>query len=355
MSKEIRIGLLAIVAIAALIWGYKFLLGNNLLKRSNTYFVEYKNVNELKVSDPVVINGFQIGTVQNIYLKDDLQTVVVVLNIRAGIKLPQNTIAVLYSTSVMGGKAIELKYSGVCDDDCLTSGSQLRGREFGLLGSLVQPNELDTYMNTVSEGIGNVMDSLSAHMTEGTSNEVGKTFRDLQGTIANLNATTLQINRLLANSSDKLVGILDNLQQVTENINTNNAEITGLLQNANSITEQLASARLDSTILKTNRTLGSAHEVSQSLESTLTSANQTFAEFAKVLSDINASKGTLGKLVQDQALYDNLLSTTRNLELLLQDFRLNPKRYTTVLKRKSKEYVLPENDPAFDSIPVTGK
>ena len=355
MSKEIRIGLLAIVAIAALIWGYKFLLGNNLLKRSNTYFVEYKNVNELKVSDPVVINGFQIGTVQNIYLKDDLQTVVVVLNIRARIKLPQNTVAVLYSTSVMGGKAIELKYSGVCDDDCLTSGSQLRGREFGLLGSLVQPNEIDTYMNSVSEGIGNVMDSLSAHMTEGTSNEMGKTFRDLQGTIANLNATTLQINRLLANSSDKLVGILDNLQQVTENINTNNAEITGLLQNANSITEQLASARLDSTILKTNRTLSNASNVSQSLEATISNADKTFTQLSQLLGDINNAKGTLGKLANDPALYDNLTLATKNLELLLQDLRIYPKRYTSILRRKSKDYVPHKSDPAFDSIPATGK
>jgi len=352
MSREIRIGLLAVVAIGALIWGYKFLLGNNILKRSDTYFVEYGNVDQLKVSDAVSINGFQIGTVQDIYLKpEDLQTVVVILNIKGNIKLPKNTIAELYSTSVMGGRAINLEYEGVCESDCLPSGSQLQGREFGLLGSLVKPGELDSYVATVQEGIGGVMDSLNAHLSEDASNEIGKTFHQLQQTITNLNQTTSQINHLFSQSSSKLVDILENLASVTTNIQSNNQEIAGLLKNTNTITNQLASAQLDTTILRTNRTLGSTGDAIGSLKETLDKADQTFAQLTQLLTQINKGEGTLGGLAKDQALYDNLTSLSENIDFLLQDVRLNPKRYinVSVFGKKQKDYEKPENDPAYDT------
>ena len=355
MSKEIRIGLLAVVAIAGLIWGYKFLLGNNLLKRSNSYLAEYTNVDELKVSDPVAINGFQVGTVQDIYLKpENLQTVVVVLNIKHDIKLPKNTIAELYSTSVMGGRAINLEYEGVCDSDCLPSGATLRSREFGLLGSLVKPSELEGYVQTVQDGVGGVMDSLNAHLSEDASNEVGKTFRNLQATINNLNQTTLQINALFARSSSKLVGILENLEAVSKNLESNNQEIAGLLKNANDLTSQLATARLDTTIFRTNRTLSTTSNAIGTLDETLKKADLTFAQLTTLLTQINKGEGTLGSLAKDQALYDNLTHLSKNLDFLLQDLRINPKRYinVSVFGRKQKKYEKISNDPAFDTLMI---
>ena len=86
-----------------------------------------------------------------------------VLNIKGEIQLPKNTIAELRSSSVMGGRIINLEYDGICTENCLPNGSYLQGRSFGLLGSLVNPSELDTYVKTVQEGVGGVMDSLNAH------------------------------------------------------------------------------------------------------------------------------------------------------------------------------------------------
>ncbi len=355
MSKEIRIGLLAVVAIAALVWGYKFLLGNNLLKRSHTYTVEYGNVDELKVSDPVAINGFQVGTVQDIYLKpENLQTVVVVLNIQAGIKLPKNTVAELYSTSVMGGRAINLEYTGVCEEDCLPDGAKLVGREFGLLGSLVKPSELEGYVKTVQDGVGGVVDSLNAHLSEDASNEVGKTFRNLQATINNLNQTTQQINALFARSSSKLVGILENLESVTNNLESNNKDVAGLIKNANDLTSQLATARLDTTILRTNRALSTTGQTIGTLDETLKKADQTFAQLTQLLNQINKGEGTLGRLAKDAELYDNLAHLSKNLDYLLQDLRINPKRYinVSVFGKKQKKYEKISSDPAFDSTRV---
>ena len=352
MSREIRIGLLAIVSIGLLIWGYKYLLGQNLLNRSQTFYIEYDNINNLKVSDPVTVNGFQVGTVQDVFLKpEDLQTVIVKIDIQSGILLPQNTVAELTINSMMGSKSIVLSYSGVCTDDCKKSGDYINGKSLSLLQSFVKPREIDTYFGRVQDGIGGVVDSLNAHLLQDDSSEIGRSIHDLRSTIANLNLTTYRLNQLLAHSSDKLVGVLDNLEKITTSINDNNGEIAGFLQNANDITNQLKTARLDSTIVKTNRTLAGTEIAVSSLQETLESAADAFANLDKLIAQINAGDGTLGQLMVDKALYQNLNETSRNLNLLLQDFRLNPKRYVnvSVFGKKQKEYTVPEDDPAQTS------
>ncbi len=353
MTKEIRIGLLAIVALALMLWGYKYLLGKNLLERSQTFYVEYDNIDELKISDPVLINGFQIGTVQAIYLKpEDLQTIVVELNIERNITLPRNTVAALKSASMMGGKQIDLEYEGVCaGDDCLQSGDHLKGRSFGLIQSLIRPNELDQYVETVREGIGGVVDSVGAHLSEDANNELSKLLMDMRITVGNLRESTNHVNHLLGASSSSLVSTLDNLASITENIAINNEHVTGLLKNANDITEQLASARLDTTIFRANRALGNSADAIAALEATLEKADRSFTELSQLLRQINQGEGTLGSLAKDEALYTNLTNLSRNLELFLQDLRLNPKRYinVSIFGKKQKKYEVPEDDPALDT------
>ena len=349
MKREVSIGLFAIIAIALLIWGYKYLLGTNLLDRTNTYIVEYENIDGLQTSDPVLINGFQVGIVQDIFLKpEDLKTLVVRLNVNKEIKLPPNTVASLRSEGMMGGKLIVLEYSGVCSTDCLPQGSKLKGKVLGLLGSMVDPAEIDQYMTTLKESFGDVVDSISADPESG----VNQTVSDLRIAIANLKNTTIAMNHLFAQSSSKLSAVFDNLESVTGTLKDNNDQITGLLENTNKITAQLASARLDTTIIKANQALGNSSAAIKSLESTLEEAKSTFAGLQSILMGIKAGDGTLGQLTQDKELYDNLTRTTKNLDLLLQDFRLNPKRYVnvSVFGKKQKEYNVPENDPAFDSL-----
>ncbi len=350
MSKEIRIGLLAIVAIAVLIWGYKYLLGQNLLKASNKYYIEYTNIDNLKVSDPVSINGFDVGTVQDIYLKpEDFKTIVVVIDVKSEVKLPPKTEAHLFNSGMMGSKAIRLEYSGVCSTDCLTDGDYLRGVELGFIQSMIATEELNQYLRTIKQGIGGVMDTVNTYLMDETSdNELGKTVRDLSATISNLKYTTLQLNEMLARSSANLVGTLENLEAITQTFENNGEVISNTLRNLNDLTEQLKVGRLDSTVVKTNRTLANTEDAIVSLQETMNSAQKTFSELNILVKNMNSGEGTLGGLVKDQELYDNLSSATRNLDLLLQDFRLNPKRYVnvSVFGKKQKDYALPETDPA---------
>ncbi len=354
MAREIKIGLLSVIAIGLFIWGYKYLLGTNVLKRSSTFYIEYQDIDHLQVSAPVMIHGFQVGTVTNIYLNpDNLRTVVVVIEVDNDIKLPSNTVAELRSVGMMGGKSVELAYSGVCADDCLESGATLKGKSLGFIQSMVDPSEVDQYLATIEHGIGGVIDSINySLLEEDPESGLGKTVADMRIAIANLKATTIQMNRLFSDASGRLVDVLDDISAVSKTLKTNHEEIAGLLQNANDITKQLADARLDTTIFKANRALGSTSEMMQSLDETLVKADQTFKQIQALLTGINQGEGTLGSLTHDQELYNNLNSASRNLDLLLQDFRLNPKRYVnvSVFGKKQKKYLVPESDPAADTL-----
>ncbi|NND06806.1 MAG: MCE family protein [Saprospiraceae bacterium] len=356
MGREIKIGLLAIIGIGLFIWGYKYLLGTNVLKRSNTFYIEYQDIDHLQVSAPVMIHGFQVGTVTNIKLNpENLRTIIVTISVDNDIKLPPNTVAELRSVGMMGGKSIELAYVGLCDGDCLESGSQLKGKSFGFIQSMVEPSEVEHYLATIEQGIGGVIDSINySLLEEDPESGLGKTVADLRIAIANLKQTTIHINRLFSSASGKLVTVLEDVSTVTGTLKTNNEEIAGLLQNANSITAQLANARLDTTILAANRALGSTGNMMESLEATLVKADLTFDQLQALLKGINAGNGTLGSLTQSKELYDNLNRASINLDLLLQDFRLNPKRYVnvSVFGKKQKDYNVPEQDPAFDSLRI---
>ena len=107
MSYEVRIGLLAAITIAVTVWGYKFMKGKNLLRASNTYYVEYKNISQLTATSPVMIRGLRVGTVTTTKLTDNLDGVIATIDINKDIRIPKGTEAVVVSLSIMGGKAIK--------------------------------------------------------------------------------------------------------------------------------------------------------------------------------------------------------------------------------------------------------
>ncbi len=348
MSKEIRIGLLAIVAIALLIWGYKFLLGTNILERSQTFYVQYEDVDNLQVSDPVFIHGFRVGAVKDVYVNpEDFNSLIVELDVDRTIKLPRSTVAELKNEGVMGGKMINLEYQGNCEGDCIGSGEYITGKTLGFIQSMVEPSEINMYMKNLGEGMGDVIDSIGNSIDDNPDGALAQTIADLRIAVANLRSTTVQMNQLFSASSKQLVGVLDNINAVTNTLKDNNDQISEMITNANAITHQLASARLDTTILKTNRALGSTNDMIQSLDQTIAKADKTFTELRTLLAQMNSGKGTLGRLMKDDELYIELKTTTEHLGLLLQDLRVHPKRYFN-LRRKNQEYVPIDVDPALE-------
>ena len=205
ISKEIKIGLLALVAVALSIWGYKFIMGKNLLVKSNMYQVIYPTVDGLRVGTSVRINGVSVGSVGSIeIMPEDLdKKVLVLLDLDRDIRIPKDTRAVIIVTSFMGDKAIDLLYNRPCSgEDCAPSGAFLKGETRGLLGSMLGQEDARAYMDILKTGIQDIIDSLNAKLLSDSSNSpIAESLRDLQGTMANLNSASGKVDVLLSKSS----------------------------------------------------------------------------------------------------------------------------------------------------------
>ena len=353
MSKETKIGLMTAVALVIFIWGFKFLQGKNMFSTSNIYNVEYSNVEGLTKSAKVVINGFQIGFVSDVYLKpDDLSKVIVELDIRRDIKVPKTAIAEIITTSFMGEKAVRMNMNGSCSGpDCAPSGTFIKGNTIGMLNSMVPKESISEYVDLATSGMSTVMDSLGSTVKDPNS-PIAKTMKDVDIILNNLKVTTANMNNMIGSSTGQIKDILNNLYALTKTLNESEAEIKNILNNASAFSSQLKTADISGTLTKANGTIDGATSAMANLETTLKNADASLAKVNTIMAKVDSGEGSLGLLVNDKDLYTNLESTSKNLELLLQDFRLNPKRYVQVSvfggkKKKNAAYVKPVDDPAF--------
>ena len=185
------------------------------------------------------------------------------------------------------------------------------------------------------------MDSVGAKL-QSDDNQAGRAINDLTETIENLKSITGKVDMLVDGVARGLIGTSNNLNNVSNNLKDNNDQINAILENANAITEDLRKAELGKTVDGANYAL-------ISLQESLEEVKKAAISLESIMANINNGDGTMGKLIKDPTLYTNLERTSKNLDLLLQDLRLNPKRYVnvSVFGRKQKEYNLPEDDPAF--------
>lgn len=335
IRRETKIGLLTAAALALLIWGYEFLKGRNILQSSQIFISEYENVDELKKSNPIQVNGLQVGIVRAVYLNPkNLTSILVEMDVSKDIKVPLGTIAEIHTTSMMGGRVIELVFPPECiDGSCPPAGKVLEGRTKGFLNSMVGTDNLDTYLSMLETRLTSLTDTIIAKFSGNP--ELQQSGQDLQSILANLNAASATLNRQLNGS---LGASFDNIASVTENLRKNNEQITRLLDN-------LAAVSGD---LKEDDVVGNVNSTVNQVKATLQQIDVAVASLTATLTKIQQSEGTLGLLANDRAMYDQLNKTLTNIELLTQDIRLNPKRYTTVLSKKSKPYEKPEEDPGTD-------
>lgn len=323
MSNEVKIGLLAIVTIAISFWGYKFILGQNALAASNVYYVEYNNVQGLKKATPVRISGFDVGVVADIYLKPDDpgRNVIVMLDLRNDIKIPRDTRAEIVSTSFLGDKAIILNYDEPCFDDCAESGAYLQGISKGMLSSVLDQEDLQGYVDIIKDGLQDVIDTLNREfLSEESDSPVAQSMRDLRSSMANLESTTTQFDNLLRRSSGNIEGTLQNLDAITGTLKDNNDKIKGILTNAETLTSDLAEADI-------KQTLQEVSDAIDNLSKTLQTADGAIAGVSTTLDKINNGEGTIGKLMQDEALYHELKAMSSSIDSLVSDIEERPYRY----------------------------
>jgi len=322
ISNETKIGVMAVVALAALILGFNFLKGSSLFEHSKKLYAKFDNVEGLEVSNAVTVNGLQIGNISAINESDkDLSRgVVVTISLKKDIRLPDNSIAMVNSGFISSATITITKgYS----NKFLESGDTIETKQKPNLLSQVQAN-IDPVILQLRGTLGS-LDSLVQQV--GTMFDP-RTKNNFSTIVANLATSSAELQQLLNSQTGALAQSLKNLSQFTANLNKSNEHISSTMDNVDKTTAHLASAKIP--------------EAVDGLNATLTDLKGTIQR-------INNSNGSLGLLINDKRLYTNLEATTRSLNTLLDDFRVHPKRYVNISVFGKKDKSGPLTAPIIDS------
>ncbi len=309
ITREIKVAVLVILSIVLFYWGFTFLKGRNLFDNSNKLYVFYENVEGLVPSSPVTLNGLIIGKINKIEILPDgkMKVEMVITNEEANIA--KSSIAEIQGMGVMGGREITI-INNLSDKNFVESGDTLKGSNtLGLTDQLAKEiGPVKEKVEILLENANKLIENLNATLDATTQQKLKSSIASLEVTMAEFSQTSKSINGVLADNKTKLNTTLTNFEATSANLN--------------SMTTSLEKADLAATVKK--------------LEATLTNVNG-------IMANLEQGKGSMGKLLNDDAMYNNLTKTSKELELLLQDLRLNPTRYVnvSVFGKKNKPYVAP--------------
>ena len=330
MRNEVKIGILALVAVLLAFWGFKFIQGSNLFSSSQVFYVEYSDVAGLTVGTPVQISGVSIGSVKSIQLDQQKKQVVVTLEVKDNVNIPEGTRAYITTVSLLGEKAVVLEYDRPCfgDGDCAESESYLQGASKGILASFLGTDPDADPAEGIKAQLGEAVDSLQWTLfSEESNNPIARASRDLAVTMENLKGTSDRLDRILAANSREIDATFDNMASLTRTLKDNEAAIANILQNADSLSENLSGLELERSIEEFNETI-------VSLRSTLDQADQAIGGVSSVITDVQNGRGTLGKLLTNDDVYNQLNDATRSADTLFNDLQERPYRYVPFKSRR---------------------
>lgn len=301
IKNETKVGVLAAVAIALLIIGYNFLKGNSIFTNETVLYAKYSQVDGLTVSKPILINGYQIGRVAALELQPDA-TIMATLKINGKYEIPKNTIARLEGTDLLGSKAI-----------ILTLGNDKNFAQDGdFLETNVQKGLMETFQPVQKKAeliitkMDSILSSVNTILNPNLQKNIDKSFTSIAGTLSSLESTSKKVDALVGSESSKLSAILSNVEAITANFKNNGAKIDAVMNNLNKVTDKVAALNF---------------------EETINNANKAMADLQAILGNVKNGKGTLGALLNDRQMYDNLTNASKNLDALMIDLKANPKRY----------------------------
>jgi phospholipid/cholesterol/gamma-HCH transport system substrate-binding protein len=347
MGREIRIGIFAAAVIFLLVWGYSFLKGKNFFENNSEFHIKYENVDQLEVASPVFIHGYKVGSVTKIKIDpEDFTKILVTIDIKGGIKVPKNTKAIIVSMGLVSGKAIVLDVTHECEgEDCAEDGDFLQGELRGMLSSMVPESELDAYLNKFKSGFQGIMDSIS------DGNDSMNFVDDSKKIISNLASITKKLDKILDKTDSNIENSIANVEALTKSLKASDKKIESIIDNLDIIAQNLKNANIDSLIINGNTTVAGLSSSIDGLKSVLVKADSSLNSIDKMVADVKNGKGSLGKLLKDDKIYEELDLTIKHTNLFLQDLRLHPGRYINIslLKGKGKKYEKVKNDPGLDN------
>ncbi len=318
LSDEFKVGILATAALAILILGYAYLRGSNIFSSKQRFYALYNKVDGLNVANPILVNGLNVGKVESLDLVEgNSGRILAVVSINKDVKIPKDSKLKIISTDFLGAKAIQLVF-GNSKDLAESDDTLLAENEIGLMESFtkqIEPIKEKTFK--LLAGIDSALQQLKPMFDKNNHNGLNGTMDDFQTTIHNFRKTSDRLDGLVSQQTDRLGEIFKNVESITQNLKNNNDAITRALANIDKVSDDLAKSNLKQTI---------------------DNASKAIAEINEVMTKIKNGQGSLGMLVNDDKLYNNLKNSSDDLDKLLIDLNKNPGKYVhfSVLGKKDK-------------------
>ena len=297
LTKEIKIALVAIVGILIMYFGINFLKGMNLFSTNNAYYMTFDDIQGLGASTPIYADGYKVGIVDGLeYDYKENGPIKVKVDIIKDLRIPQGSKAEIVK-DLMGNLQVNL---------LLANNPRERVEPGGIIPGAVNGGMMDKAANLVPvvekmlPKLDSILTSVNALLADPA---LAASLHNVETITSNLTVSTRELNTLMAGLNKQVPGMI--------------GKANGVLDNTNRLTANLASLDVQGTLNKVNQTLEGAHQFTEKL---------------------NSNQGSLGLLMNDTKLYDNLTSTMSHADSLVIDLKTHPKRYVhfSVFGRKDK-------------------
>ncbi len=299
-THEVKIAITAIIAVVLLFFGLQFLKGLNVFSSNNIYYAQFKDISGLANGSPIMANGYKVGMVKDIqYNFSTNKDIIAVLSIDKQLEIPKGSYVEL-STELLGGTSLNL-----------------------IIGKY-------------SDGLYEKGDTLKGGLANGVLNQVSEMVPNIEKILPHLDSILINLNHIL--SSPAIGGTIDNAEKLTAQLTNSAHELNGIMHNINTTLPNMMN-KANNTLDEANDAMANVSSITKKideagLDKLITELSASVAEAKTLLAKVNDSNGTMGALINDRQLYDNLNASVESLnktlqqaELLFKDLKEHPKKY----------------------------
>jgi len=307
IKREFKIGFFFVLIILIFIWGINFLKSKDIFSRERKCYAFYDKVDGLVPSNPIYISGVKVGYVGNVnFVSNESSKVKATLVFNSPIKIPKNSVAKIYSSDLMGSRAVQIIMGN--STNFLKSGDTLETDIEADLKEEInrQVVPLKLKAEEMMSSFDSVLIAVKLIFNEATRNNIAKSFENIKITLDNIKNTTFNLDTLVTTQRNRLTIIISNIESISHNIRNNNEKISNIINNFSILSDTLSKIKINQTINQTNKALNDVNII---------------------IEKINKGEGSLGLLINNDSLYRNLNSSALDLDILLKDIKYNPERY----------------------------